>query len=145
MTNTTTKRMPIAKVRDIIKACDWAVSDLQGATPAEFTRMNVPERLQRHIAEVDAAADHIPDTMRFAGDVRKAANAITRAKLCIQKWQDLQPKPTAEAMQKLRDERDQLLAVLSSISLGSTNSMTTKEDLGRQARKALVQFEQPPF
>jgi hypothetical protein len=42
-----------------------------------------------------------------------------------------------QGMERMQAERDRLLEALHRISLGSQNSGTTKEDLGREARTAL--------
>ena len=49
----------------------------------------------------------------------------------------LSPERVAALVDPLKAERDRLRAALHRISLGSQNSGTTKEDLGREARTAL--------
>jgi hypothetical protein len=78
--------MKIAEIRRVIESLNWNRHDLGGATRAEFKRMNVAERLGRHIANVQALV--IPP--RFADDIADAADAIERARTVITRWHAMQ-------------------------------------------------------
>lgn len=50
-------------------------------------------------------------------------------------------RSVAEEIDTLRSENERLRGALHLVSLGAQNSMTTKEDLGREARAALGEAE----
>lgn len=54
---------------------------------------------------------------------------------------DLKLFLTEKVIEKQKEKIAALKTVLHSISLGSQNSMTTKEDLGAEARKALKEVK----
>jgi hypothetical protein len=60
---------------------------------------------------------------------------VARATVCISPWED---SPPCKGIQKQLDKIAALKTVLHNISLGSQNSMTTKENLGAEARRALA-------
>jgi hypothetical protein len=78
--------MKIAQIRRTIDACNWNRIDLSGATRDEFKAMDVPARLNRHIAAVRELA--IP--ARFKHEIESQAWAIQCAEKTISRWMDAQ-------------------------------------------------------
>lgn len=62
---------------------------------------------------------------------------VARATVCTSPWED---SPPCRGIQRQLDKIAALKTVLHSISLGSQNSMTAKEDLGAEARRALKEI-----
>jgi len=62
---------------------------------------------------------------------------VARATVCISPWED---SPPCRGIQRQLDKIAALKTVLHSISLGSQSSMTAKEDLGAEARRALKEI-----
>jgi hypothetical protein len=85
--------MKISEIRAVIESLNWNRHDLGGATREEFKRERVDIRLNKHIANVQALV--IPP--RFADDIADAAEAVTRARAVIERWQALQGVPAAVA------------------------------------------------
>ena len=78
--------MKIAQIRRTIDSCNWNRIDLSGATRDEFKAMDVPARLNRHIAAVRELA--IP--ARFKHEIESQAWAIQCAEKTISRWMDAQ-------------------------------------------------------
>jgi hypothetical protein len=72
----------------------------------------------------------------FASIDYEAADEIERLRDKLAWWNE-QSHEMLDAVEKAEAERDRLRAALHRISLGSQNSGTAKEDLGREARAAL--------
>ena len=62
---------------------------------------------------------------------------VARATVCTSPWED---SPPCRGIQRQLDKIAALKTVLHSISLGSQNSMTTKENLGAEARRVLKEI-----
>jgi len=78
--------MKIAQIRRTIDACNLSRADLRGSTLEEFKAIDVPARLNRHIAAVRKLA--IP--ARFKDEIESQAWAIQCAEKTISRWMDAQ-------------------------------------------------------
>ena len=88
--------MKIEEIRNAIDSLNWNRSDLNGATREEFIRMNVRDRLNKHIENVRA----LEINPRFSRDIAGAQYAIESALKMIEKWESMQPviEVTAETI-----------------------------------------------
>ena len=78
-------KLRIATFRDAVDTLNWNRNDLSGATTEEYKRMDVPGRLGKSIAAVQALIPQLHP--RFAEDLRHALVSIERAQGTVDRWQ----------------------------------------------------------
>uniref|UniRef100_UPI0039F6D288 hypothetical protein n=1 Tax=Sulfuriferula sp. GW6 TaxID=3345112 RepID=UPI0039F6D288 len=91
--------MKIQEIRDTIDRLNWNRQDLYGATREEFTRMDVPERLNKHIE----AVRRLEIKPRFEREIADARRAIEAALRMIEKWEAMQ-QPAHQANTEVSEQ-----------------------------------------
>jgi hypothetical protein len=77
--------MKIAEIRRIINSANWSRLDLHGATRDEFIKMDVGQRLYRHVVALRA----LEIAPRFADDIRARDSAAEACLAMIGRWEGL--------------------------------------------------------
>ena len=87
-------KLRIATFRDAVGTLNWNRNDLSGATSEEYKRMDVPGRLGKYIAAVEALIPLLHP--RFSEDLRHALVSIERAQGTVSRWQWIRDQQAAD-------------------------------------------------
>ncbi len=77
--------MTINEIRRVIQSAAWSRNDLGGATRQELMQMDVPARLGRHIAAMQA----LVIKPRFVQDIEDRDYEIAACGRAIARWNEL--------------------------------------------------------